>query len=221
MSDASAASWRQPVQDRIRAAGAVAILRMRDHREAVAVGVALAEAGVTAMEVTLDHADAAQTIRDLGKELPDTTLIGAGTVRTAAQVEEAAQAGARFCVSPHVSTEVVRAALGAELEPLPGAGTATEVSVAWDAGARLVKLFPAGPLGVGYLRAMRGPFRDVGFVPTGGIAHDQVADWLRAGASAVGLGSDLVPSEPGREDISRIAERARVVVRQVAEVRGE
>jgi 2-keto-3-deoxy-6-phosphogluconate aldolase len=88
-----------------------------------------------------------------------------------------------------------------------------------DAGARLIKLFPAGPLGPGYLRAMLGPFRDVLFVPTGGIRHEEVATWLRAGAAAVGLGSDLVPAVPTETELEAIAERARRVSKQVTEAR--
>jgi 2-keto-3-deoxy-6-phosphogluconate aldolase len=87
------------------------------------------------------------------------------------------------------------------------------------AGARLIKLFPAGPLGHGYLRAMLGPFRDVLFVPTGGIRHDEVATWLRAGAVAVGLGSDLVPAVPTEMELDAIAERARTVSKQVTAAR--
>ena len=83
----------------------------------------------------------------------------------------------------------------------------------------MVKLFPAGPLGIGYLTALHGPFRGTAFLPTGGIRHDEVGDWLAAGATAVGLGSDLVPALPQASDLERIAERAAVVVEQVAAAR--
>jgi sugar/nucleoside kinase (ribokinase family) len=99
------------------------------------------------------------------------------------------------------------------------AALATELVTALDAGARMVKLFPAGPLGRGYLRALLGPFRDTELVPTGGIRHDKVGDWLQAGAAAVGLGSDLVSPEPTLADIDSIHERARTVVAQVAGAR--
>jgi Entner-Doudoroff aldolase len=134
-------------------------------------------------------------------------------------VTAAASAGARFCVSPHVDAAVIRATLEAGLEPLPGVGTATELATALDAGARMTKLFPAGPLGHGYMRALLGPFRGAQIVPTGGIRHDEVASWLRAGAAAVGLGSDLVGPTPRAADIDAIHERARVVMAQVAEAR--
>ena len=200
--------------------GAIAVLRMTDHRYAVEVGTALYEAGLTAMEVTFDHPGGPGALRALRDALPDDALLGAGTIRSREQVAEAAACGARYCVSPHTETALIRAVLGAGLEPLPGAATATEVAAALDAGARLVKLFPAGPLGTSYLKALRGPFRDVRFVPTGGIRHDAVGAWLEAGAAAVGLGSDLVPAAPGPGDLAEIARRAEVVAGQVAAARG-
>ncbi|MEU6038043.1 bifunctional 4-hydroxy-2-oxoglutarate aldolase/2-dehydro-3-deoxy-phosphogluconate aldolase [Actinomadura sp. NPDC047616] len=203
--------------DAIRAAGAVAILRMTDHRDGVAVGTALYEAGLRAMEVTFDHPDAPGTLRGLRAALPGDALLGAGTIRTPRQVEQAAACGTRYCVSPHTDAALIRAVLDAGLEPLPGAGTATEVATALDAGARLVKLFPAGPLGVPYMRALLGPFRGTAFVPTGGVGHEDVGTWLEAGAAAVGLGSDLVPAVP--DDLSRIAARAARVAAQIAAVR--
>ncbi|MEW2356431.1 bifunctional 4-hydroxy-2-oxoglutarate aldolase/2-dehydro-3-deoxy-phosphogluconate aldolase [Spirillospora sp. NPDC029432] len=196
--------------------GAIAILRMTDHAHIVEVGTALYEAGLTAMEVTFDHPDAPAGLRALRAALPAGALLGAGTIRTRAQVEEAAACGARYCVSPHTDTGLIRAVLGAGLEPLPGATTATEVAAAQDAGARLIKLFPAGALGLPYLKALRGPFREVSFIPTGGVRHDAVGDWLAAGAVAVGLGSDLVPAAPGPGDVPGIAERAATVAAQIA-----
>jgi Entner-Doudoroff aldolase len=200
-------------------AGAIAILRMTDHRHVAAVGTALYEAGLKAMEVTFDHPGGPGALRELRAALPGDALLGAGTVRTREQVEEAAACGARYCVSPHTDPGLIRAVLGAGLEPLPGAATATEVAAALDAGARLVKLFPAGALGIPYLRALRGPFREVSFVPTGGIRHDAAGEWLEAGAVAVGLGSDLVPAAPGPGDLPGIARRAAVVAAQVAAAR--
>lgn len=202
--------------ERLRDSGAVAIMRLRDHGLSVEIGQVLAGAGLVVMEVTLDDPGALGALRALADALPDDVLLGAGTVRRPAQVAEAADAGARFCISPHCDAAIVEATLAAGLEPVPGAGTATEVARALDAGARVVKLFPAGPLGIGYLNALHGPFRGTAFLPTGGIRHDEVGDWLEAGAAAVGLGSDLVPALPQASDLERIAERAAVVVEQVA-----
>ena len=204
---------------RLRDSGAVAIMRLRDHRRSVEIGHALADAGLPVMEVTLDDPAALRALRALADSLPAGVLLGAGTVRRPEQVAQAADAGARFCLSPHCDPAIVEATLGAGLEPVPGAGSATEVARALDAGARVVKLFPAGPLGIGYMKALLGPFRGTDFLPTGGIRHDAVADWLQAGAAAVGLGSDLVPAVPEAADLDGIAARARVVAAQVAAAR--
>ena len=202
--------------ERLRDGGAVAIMRLRDHRRSVEIGHALADAGIRVMEITLDDPGALAALRALADALPPDVLLGAGTVRRAEQVRQAADAGARFCLSPHCDPAIVEATLEAGLEPVPGVGSATEVARALDAGARVVKLFPAGPLGVGYMKALLGPFRGTDFLPTGGIRHDGVAEWLQAGAAAVGLGSDLVPAVPEAADLEGIAARARVVVEQAA-----
>jgi 2-dehydro-3-deoxyphosphogluconate aldolase / (4S)-4-hydroxy-2-oxoglutarate aldolase len=205
--------------ERLRDSGAVAIMRLRDHGLSVEIGHALTGAGLAVMEVTLDDPGALGALRALADALPDDVLLGAGTVRRPEQVAEAADAGARFCLSPHCDPAIVEAALAAGLVPVPGAATATEVARGLDAGARVVKLFPAGPLGIAYMKALHGPFRGTAFLPTGGIRHDEVGEWLQAGAIAVGLGSDLVPGLPQASDLERIAERAAVVVAQVAEAR--
>jgi Entner-Doudoroff aldolase len=205
--------------ERLREGGAVAIMRLRDHGRSVEIGHALADAGLTVMEITLDDPAALGALRSLVDELPSSVLLGAGTVRRPEQVAQAADAGARFCLSPHCDPAIVEATLAAGLEPVPGAASATEVARALDAGARIVKLFPAGPLGVGYMKALLGPFRGTDFLPTGGIRHDGIAEWLNAGAAAVGLGSDLVPSVPEAADLDGIAARARIVAEQVARAR--
>jgi len=155
----------------------------------------------------------------MADQLPAGAMLGAGTIRTLEQISQCKEAGGRFCVSPHTDPSLIRACLDAGLEPIPGAATASDVVAATSAGARLVKLFPAGPLGPGYLRALLGPFRDVLFVPTGGIRHDEVGTWLQAGAVAVGLGSDLVPAAPTETDLEDIAKRAHDAAKQITEAR--
>jgi Entner-Doudoroff aldolase len=194
----------------IEQARSIVVLRLQDHAKTVRMGQILAEEGLRVMEVTLDHPDSVAALRQLDKALGGDVLLGAGTVRSAEQVRIAADAGARFCVSPHTDPAVVAAAIKAGLASIPGACTATEVATAVDAGAHFVKLFPAAPLGPGYLSALRGPFRDVKFVPTGGIPHNQLQPWYDAGAVAVGLGSDLIVDE----DLDELLRRAAVAASQ-------
>lgn len=187
----------------------IAILRLRDHGLAVEVCDALLRGGIRVLEVTLDDPAALAALRRVaGLD----AVVGAGTVLDAATVAAAADAGARFVVSPNTDARVIAASLDAGLTPLPGALTATEVAAAVEAGAEYVKLFPAGPMGPAYLRALRGPFERVRFVPTGGIAHDAAHEWIAAGAVAVGLGSDLVAARPTDADLSGIEERARAAI---------
>jgi len=190
----------------------IAIARLRTHELAVEVVAALHRGGVRAIELTLDHPDSLGALRAVAEAAADLPglVLGAGTVRSVQQLKEAAEVGATFAVSPHTDPELIRAAVGLGIEPLPGAATATEVATAVDSGARLVKLFPGGALGLAYLKALRGPFEQVAFVPTGGIRHDEVAEWLAAGAVAVGLGSDLVPSTPAEADLPVIEQRAKL-----------
>ncbi|WP_037412113.1 bifunctional 4-hydroxy-2-oxoglutarate aldolase/2-dehydro-3-deoxy-phosphogluconate aldolase [Candidatus Solirubrobacter pratensis] len=190
--------------------GVVAILRLRDHGLAVEVAEALARGGIGVLELTQDDPAALAALRRVAALKG--VVVGAGTVTDVATVAAVADAGARFVVAPNVDPGVIGAALDAGLAPLPGALTATEVAAALAAGAEMIKLFPAGPMGTAYLRALRGPFEHVAFVPTGGIAHDAAGDWIAAGASAVGLGSDLVGARPADADLEGIEARARVAV---------
>ena len=195
----------------VRAGRIVAIVRLPrlTAQEAGNLTETLVAAGITAMEFTLTTENALEAIAVARTVAGDCAVIGAGTVLSVRQVEQAAEAGAQFIVSPDVNAEVVEATVRSDLLSLPGAFTATEVCRALAAGATMVKLFPAGPGGVEYLKALRGPLPDVAFVPTGGIGLDTVADFLGAGAVAVALGSGLVRSA---EDLSGLATRARAAV---------
>lgn len=196
------------IEDRIRAARVVAVLRLRDHTRAVQVAETLAEGGVTALEFTLDDPGGIGAIEKVAARIGGDVLVGAGTVTEVAQVAAAREAGARFCVSPHLDPAVVAAANGAGLAPLPGIATPTELLAARRAGARLLKLFPAGPLGIPYLKALKGPFGDAELIPTGGVELDGIRAWLDAGAVAVGVGSSLVDRTGSLDGLLDRARRA-------------
>jgi 2-dehydro-3-deoxyphosphogluconate aldolase / (4S)-4-hydroxy-2-oxoglutarate aldolase len=179
--------------DVLRAARIVAILRRPDiHEVVVELCDELYASGIRVMEVTLDQPTSLAALHTLAGHAPDDMQVGAGTVMTVEQLDAAIAAGARFLVCPHLDLELVARAADRDVDILPGVTSSTEVATALAAGVTTLKLFPAGPLGPAYLRAMRGPFPDVAFVPTGGIRVEQVPAWLDAGAAAVGLGSDLI-----------------------------
>lgn len=213
MNDATA------VEAALREAGIIAIVRGSYPRERLReIGGCLLAGGVRAMEVTLNSAGALEGISDLAEQLGEDLLVGAGTVRTAAEVGRAVRAGARFLVSPNLDAESVVRARAVGVAHLPGVFTATEAQTAHVAGCALVKLFPADALGPAYLRALRAPLDDVGFVPTGGIDESNIEPYVRAGAVAFGVGSALVRADD--LDGERLTARARALVQALRQARG-
>lgn len=185
----------------------LAIVRFRAPCDLAAIFGAIRRGGIGLVEVTADTPGALEAVR---ASAIAGAPVGAGTIRSVGQARAFAEAGAAFLVSPGVSVDVVRMAVERRVPAVPGALTPTEISTALDAGATAVKLFPARLGGPDYLRALRGPFADVAFVPTGGIEIDEVRSWLDAGATAIGLGSALVGSDPPQTagDMEALTDRA-------------
>ncbi|MFG2504713.1 bifunctional 4-hydroxy-2-oxoglutarate aldolase/2-dehydro-3-deoxy-phosphogluconate aldolase [Streptomyces rubiginosohelvolus] len=175
----------------LRTRRVIAIVRGSDKEAALDTVLRLVRNGIDLVEVSLSGADALDVIRGARAALGPDALLGAGTVLTAGDARRAAEAGAAFIVTPAV-TEAVGASRALGLPVLAGALTPTEVVAARAAGATAVKLFPVGPGGVDLLRALRGPFPDVPFVPVGGVDAAVARDYLTAGALAVGVGGPLV-----------------------------
>ena len=173
------------------------------------MAVALSEGGITCVEVTLTTPRALSVIEELRSTLGDSAEIGAGTVMTVADLEDACAAGATYTLSPCVDREVLDRAQELGTPHIPGAATPTEVATAWKAGAAAVKVFPASQLGgPPFLRALRDPFPEIILIPTGGVDEAQVADYLRAGAAAVGIGNpltrDVFTDGPNKEFRDRV-----------------
>jgi 2-dehydro-3-deoxyphosphogluconate aldolase/(4S)-4-hydroxy-2-oxoglutarate aldolase len=201
----------EATSQQIKQSGIVAIIR-GDYSvdDTLRIGEALLSGGVTAMEVTLNSPTALAALPQLRKQFDGTMLIGAGTVRNADQARLAFEAGAQFLVSPNLDLDTVSFAHTKDLLHLPGVFTATEAQTAYAEGCRMLKLFPMDSVGPAYLKAIRAPFNDIDFVPTGGISLENIAEYARAGAVAVGLGSKLVLSrEQTSEDLKSRAERLR------------
>ncbi|QDP97536.1 bifunctional 4-hydroxy-2-oxoglutarate aldolase/2-dehydro-3-deoxy-phosphogluconate aldolase [Microlunatus elymi] len=171
-------------------AGVIAVLRAPSSEAAVAAAEAVIAGGVTAIEVTYSTPSPAAAIARIAQEFPE-AIVGAGTLTREPQVNEAAAAGAAFLVSPGTSPSIVTAMVDTGLPTMSGAVTPTEVMSAMELGVNAVKIFPGSLVGPSYLRALRGPFPDVPLMPTGGVSVDNLADWLAAGAFAVGAGSEL------------------------------
>lgn len=182
----------------IKQAGIIAILR-GDFTvdELLRIGEALLAGTITAMEVTLNSPSALTALPKLRERFGDDMLVGAGTVRTPSLVRRAVEAGAQFTVAPNFDVESAAVAHSQGVLHLPGVFTATEAQSAFSAGCRMLKLFPMEFFGPAYLRALRAPLDDIDFVPTGGVSLENIGDYARAGAAAVGLGGKLLPG-PGQ-----------------------
>lgn len=177
--------------DRARSTGVLAVLRAPSPELALEASEAIIRGGVTGIEVTFSTPDAPAVIRELIARHGDAAHIGAGTVTTVDQAEAAADAGAEFLVSPGTLPALTPAMLDTGRVVMTGAMTPTEVMGALELGVDVVKIFPASLGGPSYLGALRGPFPDAPLMPTGGVTPDNLADWFRAGAVAVGAGGDL------------------------------
>lgn len=182
---------RSDVVSRIERVGVVAVVRLSDAGVGVEVARALLAGGIEAIEITMTVPRAPELIAELSQALPD-ALIGAGTVVDAATARTVINAGARFVVSPVFRAPIVEACHERDVACCPGCFSPTEILAAWDLGADLVKVFPATALGPAYFKDLRGPFPSIKLMPTGGVSVDNAADWIRAGASAVGVGGALV-----------------------------
>ena len=190
--------------DVILAERVIPVVRGLAANRAQELAAALAEGGVTSLEVTMESGEAAAAIRALSGT---GTTVGAGTVMTVDEGRSAIDAGASFLVSPHFDPRLVEWSRNEGIPYLPGVMTPTEAASAMSMGITTVKLFPAGFGGPEMIRALRGPFSRLGIVPTGGITAATAADFIAAGAIAVGVGSWLT----GGEDLSVVSERAQLL----------
>ncbi len=186
------ADRRRAVVEEVERAGIVAIIRMKDPDRVRAVFDAIGAGGVRVIEVTMSVPGAIELIRQLAADLPPGVVLGAGTVLDGDTARRVIDAGARFVVSPVFRRDVITACHERDAAVMPGCFTPTEILEAWDAGADVVKVFPATALGPTFLKDVRGPLPQVKLMPTGGVTLDNAGDWIRAGAVAVGVGTALL-----------------------------
>ena len=198
------------VLDQLAAIRVLPVLRSAVPRTLHAAVETLIAAGLDVVEITLTTPGALAAI-EYWANVPGVS-VGAGTVIHANQVASSVAAGACFVVSPGTDEEVLSTARAVEVPALAGAMTPTEVQQALRLGASAVKVFPAGPLGPAWARHLRGPFPDLAYVPTGGVGLDDIGDWLRAGALAVGLGGELLGDALEGGSLTQLRDRARRAV---------
>jgi 2-dehydro-3-deoxyphosphogluconate aldolase/(4S)-4-hydroxy-2-oxoglutarate aldolase len=209
------------VIDAIEADGAVAIVRLDDLSAAVPLTEALVRGGVRAVEFTFTNPLAGRVIEEVREALGDKAIIGAGSVLDPETARTAILAGAQFVVTPTLKTETITLCNRYGVPTIIGAFTPTEILTAWEAGASVVKVFPATVGGPGYLKDVRGPLPQVKLAPTGGVNFENAADFIRAGAVAVAMGSNLVDAKTVKaKQWDVLEERARRLIQIVRGVRG-
>ena len=186
---------RETTLRRILDGGIVAVVRAESGERLAQVVRALAEGGVTAAEITFTVPDAVAVIREVREELGDRIVLGAGTVLDPETARAALLAGAEYIVAPTVNLDVIRLCRRYDKVVMPGAFTPTEVLTAWEAGADIVKIFPADVGGPAYLKALRGPLPQVRVMPTGGVDLTTASAFLDAGACCLGVGGSLVDAK--------------------------
>lgn len=206
--------------ERILDLGIVAVVRAPDGSRLVEVVRALHEGGIDVAEITMTVPDALDVLRQVRRELGDKVLLGAGTVLDAETARAVLLAGAEFVVAPTVDLETIRLCRRYDKVVMPGAFTPTEILTAWQAGADIVKVFPADVVGPAFFKAMQGPLPQVRLMPTGGVNLTTAASFLQAGACCLGLGNQLVePQALARGDMVRIRDLARQYVELVRAAR--
>jgi 2-dehydro-3-deoxyphosphogluconate aldolase / (4S)-4-hydroxy-2-oxoglutarate aldolase len=213
---------KQAVRERILQVGIVPVVRASSSAEARTAAEAVCRGGIPIVEITMTVPGAVEVIRELAKHSsPSELLVGAGTVLNPEQAQRCLDAGAQFLVSPGFNAKTVALAAAERRLMMAGALTPTEVIAAWEAGSDFVKVFPAGNVGgPKYIKALKGPLPDVPLIPTGGVNLQTAAEFLEAGAAALGIGGELVhPGHLKSGNTEAIVDAARMFVAIVKETR--
>lgn len=196
----------------------VAIVRAGNPEAALQMAEACIAGGITALEVAFTTPDTVGVIKTLKERHGDKVMLGAGTVLDPETARAAILAGATFIISPSVNVETIKLTQRYQMLSMPGAMTPTEIGLALEAGADIVKVFPAEVFGPSYIKALKAPLPQAPLMPTGGVTVENLADWFAAGATAVGIGSSLTaPAANG--DYAAVTTRARAFVEKMAEIK--
>lgn len=192
---------------------AVAIIRLPDSDLYEPVAEAMYNGGIRVSEITMTVPNAISLIKKAVANSREDMIIGVGSVTNAEMTEKAVEAGAKFVVSPVMKKEIIDKARSLNVPVMPGAFTPTEIQQAWDWGADIIKVFPAGILGMKFFKAVKAPLPHLKLMPTGGVSLTNGGEWIKAGACAVGVGSALLDKEAiGRGDFDQIQKNAEILL---------
>ena len=208
------------VLGKIVESGLVAVVRAENSEQAARIAEACGRGGVAAVEITFTVPGAAVVIEDLAKKCKSgEILVGAGTVLDPETARAAILAGAQFVVSPSLNVETARLCNRYQIPYMPGAGTVREVVKAMEYGADIVKIFPGETLGPAFVKAVKGPLPQACLMPTGGVSLENVAEWIKAGCVAVGVGGNLTRGAK-KGDFQSITDLARQFIEKIKQARG-
>jgi 2-dehydro-3-deoxyphosphogluconate aldolase/(4S)-4-hydroxy-2-oxoglutarate aldolase len=211
---------RLDVVREIEDSGIVAVIRLKEPEKLRAVVDALMAGGVRALEVTMTVPGAVGLIERLARELPSEFQLGAGTVLDSETARQVILAGAKFIVAPTLSLATMEMCHRYDVAALPGCFSPTEILTAWQAGADVIKVFPATALGPTFFKDMRGPLPQIKLMPTGGVTLANAGEWIKAGAVAIGVGTALVDNKAIADgNFAKITENARTIVHAVQAAR--
>lgn len=213
---------KREVFNRMVSEGLIPVIRVASAAEAIDVADAIKEGGVTVIEITMSVPGALDTIKELTKKYKDDIIMGAGTILDPETGRAALLAGAQFLVTPTLNLDLIQLAHRYSAVIVPGAMTPTEILTAWNAGADMVKVFPAAQLGgPEYIKALRGPLPQILYVPTGGVNLQNAGAFIKAGATALGAGGELVDKKAVKEKkFNVITENTRAFLKAIKEARG-
>ncbi|MGK9369775.1 bifunctional 4-hydroxy-2-oxoglutarate aldolase/2-dehydro-3-deoxy-phosphogluconate aldolase [Melioribacter sp. Ez-97] len=209
---------RKKILESILQRKAVAVLRIKEPEKLKKVIEAIAEGGITVAEITMTVPNAIELIQKMSDELGENIIVGVGSVLNAETAEAAIKAGAKYVVSPVFKKEIIDKAHQMDVPAMPGCFTPTEIQTAYEAGADIIKVFPADVLGMKFFKGILAPMPHLKLMPTGGVNLTNAGEWLNAGACAVGIGSALLDKEAIKnENYSVLTENARLVVKSINE----
>jgi 2-dehydro-3-deoxyphosphogluconate aldolase / (4S)-4-hydroxy-2-oxoglutarate aldolase len=209
---------RETILEEILKRKVVAVLRVKEEEKLKKVIEAIAEGGLTVAEITMTVPNAIQLIENMSKELDKNIIIGVGSVLNAEVAEQAIKAGAKYVVSPIFKKELIDIAHKYDVPAMPGCFTPTEIQTAYEAGADVMKVFPADVLGMPFFKGVLAPMPHLKMMPTGGVSLTNAGEWIKVGACAVGIGSALLDNEAIKNgNYSKLTDNAKIIMKSVAD----
>ena len=197
-------------------AKAVAVVRLSDSSKMIRVAEAIYKGGVSAIEITTSVPNAIEVIKNASKEIGSYMNVGVGTVLNAETAQQAIDAGARYVVSPFYKKEILETAHRNGIPVMPGAFTPTEIQTAYEAGADVIKIFPADVVGMAFFKGVLAPMPYLKLMPTGGVTLANAGDWIKSGACAVGVGTALLDKKAiAEENYSILTDNAKVLMESI------